>query len=165
MAAHTTPVRRHELTYYLRNLHSFALHAALKEFAAFGLVRDPTFMAGRDPEEFRRNVSNAMKGAAALPDIPNATEWFAETFFLLNSSLVSQLHLYNEYQITDRVNTRPMASFAHYFAPTYVAALGRLVHPDLYLACFVANVANASMWGHYGDGYRGVRVEVSRKDK
>ena len=69
-----------------------------------------------------------MKGAAALPDIPNATEWFAETFFLLNSSLVSQLHLYNEYQITDRVNTRPMASVAHHFAPTYVAAW-RPAHP------------------------------------
>jgi hypothetical protein len=159
MAARTAPVRRHELTYYLRNLHSFALHATLKEFAALGLVGDPTFMAGKDPEEFRRNVSNAMRGAAALPDIQHRTEWSAETFFLFNSSLISQLHLCNEYQIIDRVNTRPMALFTHYFAPTYVAALERLVHPDLYLACFVANVTNASMWGQYGNGHRGVALK------
>jgi hypothetical protein len=159
MAARIAPIRRHELTFYLRNLHSFALHAALKEFAEFGLVSVPTFMNGKDPEEFKRNVSNAMKGAAALPDIPHATEWSAETFFLLNSSTISQLHLYSEYQITDRVNTRPIALFTHYFAPNYVAALERLVYPDLYLACFAANVTNASMWGQYGDGHRGAALK------
>jgi Protein of unknown function (DUF2971) len=159
MAARTASVRRHELTYYLRGLHSFALHATLKEFAAFGIGDVPTFMVGKDPEEFRRAFSNAMRGAAVLPDIQHATEWSAETFFLLNSSLVSQLHLCNEYKIIDRINTRSAALFTHYFAPTYVTALEQLVHPDLYLACFAANITNASMWGQYGEGHRGVALK------
>jgi Protein of unknown function (DUF2971) len=155
-AARSAPIRRYELTYYLRNLHAIALHAVLKEFAAFGVVKSPTFMSGKNPDEFRRNVSKAMEGAANLPDIPTATEWSAETFFSLNDSLVSQMHLYREYQVADRANARPLALLTHYFPSSYVSALERLVHPDLYLACFSATATNASMWGQYGRGHRGV---------
>jgi hypothetical protein len=49
MAVRAAPIRRYELTYHLRNLHALALHAELKEFAAFGFVKSPTFMAGKVP--------------------------------------------------------------------------------------------------------------------
>lgn len=159
MAARSVPIRKYELIFYLRNLHSFALDAVMKQFAAFGLISTPTFMSGKSLDEFRGNVSKAMKRAAALPDIPTATEWSAETFFSFNDSLVSQLHLVNEYQIKDRANTRAMKLFTAYFPMSYVEALDQIVHPDLYVACFSAGVTDAAMWGRYGSGHRGVALK------
>jgi hypothetical protein len=40
-----------------------------------------------------------------------------------------------------------------------VNALERFIYPEWYAACFVANPTNASMWGAYGEGHRGVRLK------
>lgn len=42
------------------------------------------------------------------------------------------------------------------FPEIYFNALESLLYYDWYTACFVAEPTQAAMWGHYGDGYRGV---------
>jgi hypothetical protein len=42
------------------------------------------------------------------------------------------------------------------FVRSYVLALDAVIHPSWYMACFVANPINASMWSTYGDSHRGI---------
>lgn len=41
------------------------------------------------------------------------------------------------------------------FPEIYLNALDKLLYNDWYTACFVADPAQAAMWGHYGDSHRG----------
>ena len=158
MAARTTPIRRNELTHYLRSLHALALSAVFKEFEDHGLnlFRPGTVMPNQ--EALRKNAIAMMEAASKLPAVKpelNATE----AYFSASEATVGQLDLIAEYGLTDRAATRPMQFFCRYYPPSYVDALDRLVHPDWYVACFSANPTNASMWGSYGDGHRGVGLK------
>jgi hypothetical protein len=42
------------------------------------------------------------------------------------------------------------------FVGGYLQQLRKLMHPDWYTACFMEDISNASVWGHYADGHRGV---------
>jgi Protein of unknown function (DUF2971) len=42
------------------------------------------------------------------------------------------------------------------FPEEYLKSLERLVHPPWYTATFTGNCNNPSIWGHYGDGHKGV---------
>jgi hypothetical protein len=156
MASRTTPIRRSELTHYLGALHPFALDAVFEQFAEHGVMTMPRYMSGMNAESFRENVVKVMEGASQLPRREYFTEERADAFFSAMGATSGQLDLINEYQMKDRAAARPLMFFCRYFPATYVGALNRLVHPDWYVACFSANPTNASMWGTYGDGHRGV---------
>lgn len=153
MAARTAPVRRNELTNYLRSLHPFALSALLNEFASQGILPQPSAFNLAD---LRINAIKMMESASLLPKVEHAPERAAETFFTLNELLVRQISLIGEYRMSDKASARSLAFLCNYFPTTYADALDRLVHRDLYIACFSANPINASMWGTYGDGHHGV---------
>jgi hypothetical protein len=97
-----------------------------------------------------------LESASQLPMQDTYTEHAAEAFFAATGATVAQLELITEYQTANRDASRPIAFFCHYFPTAYVEALEGLVHPDWFVACFSANPINASMWGSYGDGHRGV---------
>lgn len=42
------------------------------------------------------------------------------------------------------------------FPSLYLKELERLLYPNWYVACFMDTYQNSSVWGHYGDGHRGV---------
>jgi hypothetical protein len=154
MHSRTVPIRRSELINYLRALHPFAIAAVYKEFSKNGLPVPSAPSEGLGT--LRDNAIRMMKSASALPGVDNANPLSAEAFFSANESIIEQLSLVREYQTSDRATTQGITFFCHYFSSAYVGALNRLVHRDLYVASFSANPTNASMWGQYGDGHRGV---------
>jgi hypothetical protein len=81
MAGRTSPIRRYELTNYLRSLHPFAMDAVFKEYAAHGIMAPPSFLIGENLEPMRANAIKMMESAALLPGIENASETAAEAFF------------------------------------------------------------------------------------
>ena len=42
------------------------------------------------------------------------------------------------------------------FPRAYLAQLEQVLYPDCYVASFMRDYRNASVWGHYGDGHKGV---------
>lgn len=42
------------------------------------------------------------------------------------------------------------------FPEAYVQELEKIVYPEWYAACFMAECSNSSVWGHYGDNHKGV---------
>jgi len=155
VSSRSAPIRRNELTSYLRALHPLALGKIFKEFVDHGVLPSTSFINGPTPEKLRQDAKNMMEGIARLPKAEFPPERLSEALFAANESIVSQMDLIFEYNLPDRSN-RGMAFVTRYFPAAYVRALEKLVHRDWYVACFSASATNPSMWGSYGQGHRGV---------
>lgn len=155
VACRATPIRRNELTGYLRALHPLALSKVFDEFADHGVLPASSFMDGPVLGRLRESAKNVMEGVRQLPDDEFPPERVSEVLFAANEASVAQMDLIFEYTHPER-HHRGMALVTRYFPATYVRSLDKLVHRDWYVACFSATATNPSMWGTYGQGHRGV---------
>jgi Protein of unknown function (DUF2971) len=156
MAARTTPVRRSELTSYLRALHGFALQIILTEYCERGRLPLQALDFTPPCEQLRRDAIAMMEGVMKITSSECPPERISEALFAASEATVAQLMLINEYNLPDRDKHMPMVFLASRFPVAYVAALDRLVHRDWYVACFTKNAKNHSMWSTYANGHRGV---------
>ena len=157
MAARTTPVRRSELTSYLRALYGFALQIVLKEYHERGLLPLQAPASAPPPrEKLRRDAIAMMEGVTKITSPEYPPERISEALFAANEATVAQVMLITEYNLPDRDKQMPMVFLSSRFPVAYVAALDRLVHRDWYVACFTKTAENHSMWSTYANGHRGV---------
>jgi hypothetical protein len=157
MAARTTPIRRSELTSYLRALHGFALHVVINEYRERGLL-PPQAQRSQPPsrEKLRRDAISMMEGVTKITSSEYPPERISEALFTASEATAAQLMLLNEYKLASRGKQLPIVFLANRFPTAYVAALDRLVHRDWYVACFAKTAHNHSMWSTYANGHRGV---------
>jgi hypothetical protein len=157
MAARTTPIRRNELTSYLRALHGLAIQIVLKEYRKRGLLSPQVQGAESQPrEDLTRNAIAMMEGVTQIPPSEYPAEQVSEALFAANEAAVMQLMLISEYNLPNRDAQIPIVFWTHKFPTAYVAALDKLVHRDWYVACFAKTAENHSMWSTYANGHRGV---------
>jgi hypothetical protein len=157
LAARTTPLRRSELTSYLRALHGFAMQIVINEYRERGLL--PPGAPGPAPlprEKLRESAISMMEGVTKITSSEFPPERISEALFAVNEATVAQVMLINEYNLPKRDKQVPMVFLAIRFPIAYVAALDKLVHRDWYVACFAKTAENHSMWSTYADGHRGV---------
>ncbi len=157
MVARTTPIRRSELTSYLRVLHGFAMQIVIKEYRERGLL--PPQAQGPEPpprEKLTRDAIAMMEGVTKIKSSEYPPERISEALFAANEATVAQVMLVNEYNLPNRDKQMPIVFLANRFPTAYVAALDRLVHRDWYVACFAKTAHNHSMWSTYANGHRGV---------
>jgi hypothetical protein len=155
VAGRTTPIRRRELTSYLRALHGFALQIVIKDYREHGgllLQTENTEPPSR--EKLRQSAIAVMEGVTKMTSTQYPPERISEALFAANEAAIAQVMLVNEYNIPNRDIS--IVFLTHRFPTTYVSALDRLVHRDWYVACFTKTAENHSMWSHYADGHRGV---------
>ncbi|QYD70080.1 DUF2971 domain-containing protein [Paraburkholderia edwinii] len=151
------PIRRNELTSYLRSLHGFAVEIAIKEFRIRGLFPfQSNIKKSWKNDSLTRNFLKMMKGVSDVGNSKHPSENVAETIFSISEATLAQAALINEYNTPDREKKAPFMFWASKFPAAYVAALDRLVHRDWYVACFTKTAKNHSMWSTYADGHRGV---------
>lgn len=157
MAARTTPIRRNELTGYLRALHGFALQIVLREYRERGLLVHPS-SSGTEMrvETLRGHAVSMMEAVARIAPSQDPPEKVAETLFALSEATAQQVMLVNEYNLPERDQQAPLLFLTGRLPAAYVAALEKLVHRDWYVACFAKTPENHSMWSTYADGHRGV---------
>lgn len=152
LVGRTTPVRREELVYYLRAVSPLMLP----------LVVEATMKRGiGDQIELPRDPAGVALGTQALdslckllrhPDygrMPDALAIGSELVFM-------QMGLLQDAANAWTVDQGAMMFLIRDFPAYYVELLEKLLYPNWYAACFVADPANPSMWGGYGDGHRGV---------
>jgi Protein of unknown function (DUF2971) len=156
MAARTTPVRRSELTSYLRALHGFALQIILTEYRNRGRLPLQALDSAPPREQLRRDAIAMMEGATKITSSEYPPERISEALFAGNEAVAAQMMLIGEYNVPDHDKRMPMVFLSGRFPVAYVTALDRLVHRDWYVACFTKTAENHSMWGSYANGHRGV---------
>ena len=157
LAARTSPLRRSELTAYLRALHGFAMQIVIKEYRERGLLKQPAEgPPPPSPEKLRRSAVAMMEGVTKIPPSEFPPERLSEALFAASGGIAAQMMLINEYNLPDREKRKPITFLTHRFPDAYVVALDTLVHRDWYVSCFAKTPDNHSMWSTYGDGHRGV---------
>ena len=157
LASRTGAIRQNELYAYLWSMHRHALNTI------FTVFENHDFMPRRpDDDPLRRlemrdvigvGVNCANRKEAQRPDVEDGIERLHATTRHL-SSQADLIAMYNAPTQTIAQKNRRML-YAR-FPEEYLKSLEGLVHPPWYTATFTGNCNNPSIWGHYGDGHKGV---------
>lgn len=162
------PIRRDELSSYIRWIHPFASMIVQKVFAEN--MSDPPLDA---PPEVWKGVTDA------LLNLPLALREMAKakgnrdnypdvrtTIFAISRNMVQQMDLINEYncrESPDAQYTPNKGFFYVQFPDEYVDQLSRLTYSKWHTACFMSDVGNSSLWGSYGAGHTGVALKFKSR--
>jgi hypothetical protein len=152
----TTPVRRNELTGYLRAIHGFAVKIIFEDFQERGLLPLQDQGISLPPsEELTRQAITMMESVTKIKaSSQQSQEAMFETLFGANEATFAQAMLLAEYKLSDQDKQRPMTFVLGRFPVAYVVALDRLVHRDWYVACFTTSADDHSMWSNYSTASR-----------
>jgi hypothetical protein len=157
LASRGTPIRREELTTYLRLLHQHASNTVLtqmEETARLPARRadDPLRSASTKPIPVRTLLESMKALERAHPDKPDIAEVMSRS----SEVTASQQDLILEYNGISLKSGVAWKTLISEFPRRHIRALEQLLYRDWYTACFVADPTDASTWGNYGNGHRGV---------
>ena len=158
LTAREKPIRRSELRAHLQIFHLLALSAIYQCYTLNGLMADQPFIANLQ-EKSRDALSLARKSIALMKQIETEhphLEHATDTFFTFRRLLDKQLKLINHYNgVFDSTKENKVFVFVN-FCDEYVDKIETLVYPPWYVACFMENCHDSSVWGSYGDKHTGV---------
>jgi len=154
----TQALRKDELVYFLRVLHPIAMVAVITSLRhlKIELVRNlwellkMTRKAGaqiKQAIQFQGQVGDA---SCALGTVHINTMVQLDLIHAVNNEIPTEL---KGWMFLNRD-----------FAEFYVKNLERLIFPDWYAACFVADPTNSSMWGVYGNGHSGICLKFKTRE-
>jgi len=157
LASRTGPVRQNELYAYLWSMHMHALNTIFTVYENHDLVPrrsdDDPLRRFETRDVIGEGVKFANRKEAERPEVEDGIERLhAATRHL--SSQADLIAVYNALTQTTAQKNRRMLYGR--FPEEYLKSLERLVHPPWYTATFTSNYNNPSIWGHYGDGHKGV---------
>ncbi|SCB31632.1 DUF2971 domain-containing protein [Cupriavidus alkaliphilus] len=162
LASRGREVRPNELHFYLRLLHPLAtrsVKAALDARLPVGVSETRALDAVIDA------LAENLSGLLAIGE---QSHGLADIMFSASEALSSQVSLINEFNNPIPDERRSSMFIGYDFTDFYVKSLERLLYPNWYVACFVADPTNSAMWGTYGDGHRGAclkfRAKVGHQD-
>jgi hypothetical protein len=160
LSTRARPIRRDELRFHLRVLHSHALSAIFTAYNERG-IETPGGDAFRElmkqlvlrPEVFKE--TNSLE--ARHPEVTDGSDrlYAAMAGVHLQQVLIAK---YNN--PVGRLNRNGALIFDE-FPDKYVKLLERMVYRDWYMACFSESYSNSSMWGHYANNHKGVCLKFS----
>ncbi|MEJ0052067.1 MAG: DUF2971 domain-containing protein [Methylovirgula sp.] len=150
-------MRRDELAFYLRLVHSFALSIILELFADRGaqLVTSATGLA--------ELADKTMRSIPRILDVHAPVGDLASALYFINNNMQQQLALIHDLNNEVPDDKRPWLFVARDYPSQYVTDLEQLLYPDWHAACFVTDPTGAAMWGHYGDGHKGICLKFKAK--
>lgn len=162
------PIRRDELSSYIRLMHPFASMIVQKVYAEN--------MGGQPmdaPPEVWKAVTDALLNLPlSLREIAKVEENLGDgrdvraTLFAIGRNASRQMDLINEYNRRDSPDARdtPNKAFFYFQFPNgYVDQLSRLTYSKWHAACFMSDIGNSSLWGSYGAGHTGVALKFKSR--
>jgi hypothetical protein len=151
LSSATKTVRRNELIFLFRLQHALAIHSVMAAINRKGLeIFSPTENLTAILKKTSETIKQVLRAHSHIP------AELSDAIFGFGGLAMSQLGLIHEYNNDIPNDRRSWLGVVRDFPDLYVNALERLIYPEWYAACFVANPTNASMWGAYGEGHRGV---------
>jgi hypothetical protein len=156
LAARGHPIRREELTFYLRGLHGRAMFCIIQVMRADG--RLPSSSAAPSlPDAFSKAqpVTHTLLALKQKETDQDPEKEFSGRMFAISGQMFRQTELVNYLQAST-AKERMWQMICAGYPERYVRRLNDLIYSDWYAACFVANHNQAAMWGNYGDSHKGV---------
>lgn len=162
------PIRRDELSLYVRFMHPFASMVVQKVFAEN--MSGPPLDA--PPEVWKAVIDALLNLPLALREMAGAEENIDDprdvrtTIFAISRNMVRQMDLINEYNRRESPDTRHTPNKAFFyvqFPDEYVDQLSRLTYSKWHAACFMSDIGNSSLWGSYGAGHTGVALKFKSR--
>lgn len=148
-------VTRNEISYYLEQIHCIAYR-----------IMENNYVANRNynysEEELIKNANKIIEVIEKHENLKNkklkiGLPEFLDTIQNIQKSL--QLNFLN-------INAKLINQFFidFNFVNFYLQRLEKLMYPECYVACFMEEANNSSVWGHYGDGHRGICLVFETDD-
>jgi hypothetical protein len=155
LASRLHPVRRNELSFYLRYIHSYALHAIFSIYKEHKLLTIPDYVQFDEffvAKNYNVTIPEVNRLELKHPDKPDATE----QLFAMTSHATEQLLLINKYNNPAANLYRNKLMVLTEYPGIYINHIDRVMHGKWYAACFVENYCNPTVWSHYGDAHKGI---------
>jgi hypothetical protein len=154
LATSSAKVRRDELTFYLRALNPlvFTLIKATLWIPPPDVADDPTghSIAMDQLKSLGQWISQRASASEIVDQLSDVGSFGTMQIALINDVNNHFTRLQNAWIF-----------IAREFDDFYIASLESLVHPAWYAACFMDDASNASMWGSYGDGHKGMCLKFA----
>lgn len=152
----TTPVRRYELFFYLRNIHIFALEVIYSEYERSGLIPERDNKNAEADKQIRDLLSKEYIGILEKNLLESGgDEKIENAIFSACHHSNLQMDLINRFNGSIDSNKKNRNLVIIEFPKEYITQIERLVFPDWYTACFMSECKSSSVWGHYGDNHSG----------
>ena len=144
--------RREELLLYLQLLNGPALYEIRGADTTAETASDDE-RREKSPSVFS-HLANILDHAPQIEDerfLDSVFQFFSE--WLATLSLGHKSHHKSASKNPWENNRRLLA---YDFSGAYLVQLEQVLYPDCYVASFMRDYRNASVWGHYGDGHKGI---------
>ncbi|MBD5259419.1 MAG: DUF2971 domain-containing protein [Bacteroides sp.] len=152
IASRTTPIDKNELLFYLEHISPIILELMHKYY-------NPSNKNKRLSNNFNNIINEIIQKVDEIERHINDTKNQESVEQILNKSkpetrfMYSGLNMLNTTEISE--NNLPLF-VALDFPNFYLETLEKLMYPESYIACFMEKIRNSSLWGHYGDGHKGI---------
>lgn len=147
-----------EMFVHLKLLSRYALNAIFEVDSRQGLIS----------RSFESNIVKDDDLSKVLPLIwdelknnPNGEGIYNDILQMIYE-IVREMDYKQIFQLKDLVK---LQSIFVEFPQLYLEAIKKLTYPEAYIACFMDNCNNSSIWGTYGDNHRGVCLKYKISDK
>ncbi|MFA6282882.1 MAG: DUF2971 domain-containing protein [Desulfurivibrionaceae bacterium] len=156
IANRSTPVRRDELSFYLSNIHGFALETISTAYESNGLIAPRPQKNESSDKPIKELIEKDFIALLekGLNENEN-NEKIVSVLFSAQKNSQSQLDLINRYNGNIDDNKRNRNLVIVEFPYKYVSQIEKLIFPEWYTACFMTECKSSSVWGHYGDNHTG----------
>lgn len=155
LAFRTKPIRRNELHCYISNIHPFALETIFRIFEAKGLK--PSSTPYHHASEFELRLSEVIKSIDLIEQAESSEHNVAaEKLYEAMRHTTSQLDLIGKANLSNFSAFRNRNLVIRDFPEQFLNKIEELLYPEWYVACFMSDCSNASVWGHYGNNHSGV---------
>jgi hypothetical protein len=167
IANRSEPVRREELLFHISILHPLLLDAIFEAYENNNLIFKRSIS-----DEYQKIITKTKQNACTFnaksgtDEAPQNIGSSMDSLFAASTNTLSQLVLLTRYNASNSsfVGKNKSFIFSEY-SEAYIQEIEKLLYPDWYAACFIADCKNSSIWGHYGEKHRGVCLKFKSKSK
>lgn len=164
LSKRSNPLRRDELTTYIRLIHPYAINAVSQVYYKEGLAVKPFFQVDMKTLEDSFLKRNVFKLVNMLEKKKSSkVKNLAQTLFSVGNHILEDTYLAKLYQTSDFEIHSNKFFFLTELPQNFVARLEVLMFPDWYSASFLKNCSNSAVWAHYGDNHKGACLIFKEK--
>ena len=150
-----TTVSRNEILHYLERIHYVAYKIIRCNYAKSKTPQYTKQALVRDTNEIIEIIENYenLKNQKLETETLSVLDVFQDWKDSIQLDIVSE---------NNRLMSQSFIDFN--FVNFYLQRLEKLMYPECYVACFMEEANNSSIWGHYGDGHRGICLMFETDD-
>ena len=153
-------VRRDELLIYLKHIHYTTLEEIQNIHVRHGMAPEearPTAL--KDPPAPPENLPSLIQ--RLYEEQPEVARSALAALFSVSNLMFENMNVIHKYNTSrQKSGAATPARLNHNFVALdfpriYLTQLPRILYPDWYVACFLEDCRNSSVWAHYGDNHKG----------